>query len=209
MRTFGDTPLAIIGMACKLPGANDLEEFWRLLIEGRCAISQAPLGRLRGDLYYDPQASEPFKTYIASGGLVQYQPFDPRVCPVPRSTLPHAEVGHQAICQVAAQACRDAGLNPFDLPLRNVGVYVGHNLGGPVGKIGHSTEVERIAQLLHEIDGFRGATGPQAEGIVREVVDQSRRQLPRRSPGGGRTARLGLPQPSFPNRLGCPVPRRF
>jgi acyl transferase domain-containing protein len=30
--------IAIVGMACRFPGAPDLDAYWRLLIEGRCAV---------------------------------------------------------------------------------------------------------------------------------------------------------------------------
>jgi acyl transferase domain-containing protein/NAD(P)-dependent dehydrogenase (short-subunit alcohol dehydrogenase family) len=185
MRLFVDTPLAIIGMACRLPGANNLDEFWQLLVEGRCAITAAPPERLNRQRHYDPQASVPYKTYIASGGLITYAPFDATLCPVPRHTLPEAEIGHLTICQVAAQACRHAGLNPFDLPLRNVGVYVGHNLGGPMTPdIVYGTLVETAAQYLREVDPFREATGSQADALIQEIVRRVRDSLPRRGPAG-------------------------
>ncbi|MEV6428365.1 SDR family NAD(P)-dependent oxidoreductase [Nocardia sp. NPDC051463] len=37
--------IAIVGMSCRLPGAADLEKFWRLLREGRDAIGSAPADR--------------------------------------------------------------------------------------------------------------------------------------------------------------------
>ncbi len=39
-----DLDVAIIGMACRLPGANNLDEFWQLLINGTNAISSPPIG---------------------------------------------------------------------------------------------------------------------------------------------------------------------
>ncbi len=185
MRLFQETPLAIIGMACRVPGGNNLDEFWRLLVEGRCAITAAPPDRLNRQLHYDPETRVPYKTYIASGGLIDYPPFDATQCPVPVHTLPEAEIGHLTICQVAAQACRDAGMNPFDLPLRNVGVYVGHNLGGPVTPdIVYGTLVETAAQYLREIDPFREAAGSQADALIQEIVGRIRNALPRRGPTG-------------------------
>ena len=38
--------IAIVGMACKLPGAQGLEEYWQMLVEGRTAIGEAPADRL-------------------------------------------------------------------------------------------------------------------------------------------------------------------
>ena len=35
-------PLAIVGMACRLPGADNLDEYWKLIVEGRSAIAELP-----------------------------------------------------------------------------------------------------------------------------------------------------------------------
>ena len=43
-------------MACRLPGADNLDEFWRLLIEGRSAVAELPADRLDQELYYDSKA---------------------------------------------------------------------------------------------------------------------------------------------------------
>ena len=37
-------PIAIIGMACRFPGADDLEAFWRLLESGTNAVTEGVLG---------------------------------------------------------------------------------------------------------------------------------------------------------------------
>ncbi|MEM9587927.1 MAG: beta-ketoacyl synthase N-terminal-like domain-containing protein, partial [Planctomycetota bacterium] len=67
---FADTPLAIIGMACRLPGANDLHEYWSLMIEGRSAIVELPLSRLDRERYYDREIGKVGKTYSTIGGIV-------------------------------------------------------------------------------------------------------------------------------------------
>lgn len=38
-------PVAVIGMACRLPGAPDVDAYWELLSEGRSAISEVPQNR--------------------------------------------------------------------------------------------------------------------------------------------------------------------
>ncbi|WP_198168223.1 polyketide synthase, partial [Herbidospora yilanensis] len=43
------TPIAVIGLACRLPGAADPDSFWRLLTEGRDAVGTAPAGRGLGE----------------------------------------------------------------------------------------------------------------------------------------------------------------
>ena len=39
-------PLVIVGLACKFPqDAEDEEKFWRMLVEGRCAMTEVPADR--------------------------------------------------------------------------------------------------------------------------------------------------------------------
>src|SRR3990167_1408968 len=81
-RCFLRVPLAIVGMAVRLPGADNLEEYWRLLREGRDAIGELPPDRLDRELYYDPGKGIHGKTYSTLGGLISQRPFDRTVCPL-------------------------------------------------------------------------------------------------------------------------------
>ncbi|MFL5912519.1 MAG: beta-ketoacyl synthase N-terminal-like domain-containing protein, partial [Gaiellaceae bacterium] len=38
-------PIAVVGLACRLPGAPSPEAFWRLLRDGRDAVTDAPPDR--------------------------------------------------------------------------------------------------------------------------------------------------------------------
>ena len=61
--------IAIIGTGCRFPGgANDAESFWKLLIEGRDAVTDAPADRWNVERYYDPEPGIAGKTF-ARGAL--------------------------------------------------------------------------------------------------------------------------------------------
>ena len=50
--------IAIIGMSCRFPnGANDPEEYWKLLAEGRDAWSKVPQARWNEDAFHHPNPS--------------------------------------------------------------------------------------------------------------------------------------------------------
>ncbi|MCA9265688.1 MAG: hypothetical protein KDA60_17625, partial [Planctomycetales bacterium] len=48
------TPIAIVGMSCRLPGADNLAEYWQLLVEGRDGVVPLPPERLDRSLYFHP-----------------------------------------------------------------------------------------------------------------------------------------------------------
>lgn len=51
-RAYGrpENAVAVVGMACRLPGAHDVAAYWRLLSEGADAIREAPAGRWFDDV---------------------------------------------------------------------------------------------------------------------------------------------------------------
>ena len=64
-------PVAIIGMGCRFPGgADNPEAFWRLLRDGRDAISEVPANRWDINAYYDPNPDAPGKMYTRYGGFI-------------------------------------------------------------------------------------------------------------------------------------------
>ena len=172
-------PLAIIGMACWLPEAENLDQFWQLLIGNKCAIKKVPNSLLDRELYFEAQKGERCKSYVDQGGLVNYPAFDQALCRYPTNVMNYIEVGHLLMVQTAAKACVHAGLNPFDIPTRNTGVYVGNNQAGHLaGNLTYATMVEEAAQYLKELSVYREVTGERADQIVQEVVQEIRHRLP-------------------------------
>ncbi len=180
-RGFQDVPLAIIGMACRLPGAEDLEGYWQLLRNGASALVELPHERFDPELYFHPEKGILGKSYTRLGGVVPEKPFDRNLCPVSEDTIGSSDVVPLTMLEVAAAACRHAGLDPLRLPLRNTGVFIGHACGGPLaGDIAYATHIEEIAQLLHRVDAFTRLSPALGNRILQDVVDHARRQRPDR-----------------------------
>ncbi|MCA9039522.1 MAG: polyketide synthase dehydratase domain-containing protein [Planctomycetaceae bacterium] len=129
-RSHLQQPLAIVGMACRLPGADNLEEYWSLLKEGRSGLGQFPASRVNAELYYDPEPGKFCKTYTCAGGVVPVRPVDPDILPIEESVLKQYDPAHQTICEVAASACINAGYDPLELPHRRTAVYIGNSSAG-------------------------------------------------------------------------------
>ena len=72
-------PIAIIGIGCRFPGANNPEEFWQLLCNGVDAITEIPTERWNIDDFYDANPETPGKMSARHGGfLSQVDGFDPQ-----------------------------------------------------------------------------------------------------------------------------------
>ena len=58
-RPTASEPIAIVGMACRFPGAPNLDTYWRLIREGRNAVAEVPAERWSPDEFYDPTGETP------------------------------------------------------------------------------------------------------------------------------------------------------
>nr|WP_307166495.1 polyketide synthase [Streptomyces rishiriensis] len=128
-------PVAIVGMAVLLPGAGDLEAYWRNLRDGVDAIGEVPAGRWDAEYYRPGSASEPAvadRVYARRGGFVDGLA---QVEVTRFGIMPHSVAGTEPdqliALHVASAALDDAG-GPDRLPdPGRVGVVLGR--GGYLG----------------------------------------------------------------------------
>lgn len=178
-------PLAIIGMGCRLPGADDLDAYWRLVIEGRSAVREMPADRMDQSLYYDPQVGVRGKSYSRFAATLSSREFDRRACPIPEQLARSVDNAHLLMCGVAADALRHAGFDPFAIPdaLRNTGVYIGHAQGSELGcDYTYATCVGEAAEFLRDVPDFQQLPAAEQDEIIRGLVADVRGRLPRRTP---------------------------
>src|SRR5262245_31802621 len=74
-----DEPIAIIGMACRFPGAPNLDAYWKLISEGRSAVAEVPAERWDPDEFFDPTGETAGKMSVRWAALVEGPgDFDPQ-----------------------------------------------------------------------------------------------------------------------------------
>jgi acyl transferase domain-containing protein/NADP-dependent 3-hydroxy acid dehydrogenase YdfG len=175
-------PLAIVGMACRLPGADNLDQYWRLLIEGRSAVVELPADRLDQDMYYDPEVGVRNKTYSKLGALVTSREFDHARCPIDPALVKSIDSVHLLMCETACEALRNAGLDPFNLRHRNTGVYIGHAQGSSLsGDYTYYSCIEGAAQFLHEVPEFHALSPADQQAVIDELVARVRSSVTQRT----------------------------
>src|SRR3990172_4399291 len=68
---FPENAVAIIGMACRFPhDVANTDDFWRLLREGKDAITEIPKTRWDINQYYDPDPEKAGKIASRQGGFL-------------------------------------------------------------------------------------------------------------------------------------------
>ncbi len=64
-------PIAIVGMGCRVPGADNPDAFWHILDQGLDMITEVPSDRWNLDDLYDPDPDQPGKTHARHGGFLK------------------------------------------------------------------------------------------------------------------------------------------
>ena len=118
--------IAIIGAACRLPGAATLPAFADLLLTGCSAITEVPEDRWTKSRYLHPLQGLPGKTYsFAAGALADVFAFDAAFFGISPREAPSIDPHQRLMLELANEAIEDAGLLPSRLAGSNTGVFVG------------------------------------------------------------------------------------
>ena len=119
-------PIAIVGMACRFPGAPDLAAYWRLLEGGVNAVTEgvpgSGVGRV-GELYPDAEVQSEacrFGAFIEGIDLFDAEFF--RISPVEAQLL---DPQQRLMLETSWQALEDAGMDPERMKGSRTGVYIG------------------------------------------------------------------------------------
>ncbi|WP_277682201.1 non-ribosomal peptide synthetase, partial [Saccharomonospora azurea] len=106
--------IAVVGMACRLPGASDIEEYWRLLSDGRSAIGTVP--ESRGDMW-GPGHPAAF--------IDGYREFDPEFFLLSSADAEAMDPQAMLLLELSLELLAHAGYQHTDLKGSRTGVYVG------------------------------------------------------------------------------------
>jgi len=124
-----DEPIAIVGLACRLPGgANDPDAYWRLLADGRDAISPIPPERWDLAATHDPDPDAPGKSYVREGGFLQGFPvdrFDAAFFGISPREAEAMDPQQRLLLELAWEGLEHAGVAPASLFGGQTGVFVG------------------------------------------------------------------------------------
>lgn len=119
-------PIAIIGMACQMPLAEDVEEFWQNTLHGVDCVRQIPSQRKQDlDPYWAHISGQEAPKYMEAGYLERIDEFDYGFFNVSPREGALTDPAHRLFLQTAWHALEDAGYGGEALYGSNTGVYLG------------------------------------------------------------------------------------
>ena len=121
--TGTEDAIAVVGMACRLPGAADTRQFWSLLRSGTEAISRFDPDRLLAEGADPHQVRHP-DFVPARGVLADPHVFDWQFFGYSRAEAAAIDPQQRIFLEAAVAAVDDAGLDPRRFPGR-IGVFAG------------------------------------------------------------------------------------
>ncbi|MGI5499105.1 SDR family NAD(P)-dependent oxidoreductase [Lentzea sp. CA-135723] len=142
------TGIAVVGLSCRMPGADGPGALWDLLRGGRDALTDPPPGR--------PGAR--------GGYLADVEGFDADFFAVPARRAKAMDPQQRLLLELAWEALEDAGTIPASLREKAVGVFVGAiaddhaKLGHEIG--GHTLTGTSRALIANNVSHFLGLRGP-------------------------------------------------
>ena len=116
--------IAVIGMACRLPGAPDIETFWELLESGGSTVSdgRSDSGPWKGILG-DPADEDPImRRGSFLDGLAQFDAEFFNIRPIEARIM---DPRQRILLETSWQALEDAAIDPHSLRSSRTGAYIG------------------------------------------------------------------------------------
>ncbi len=176
--------VAVVGMGCVLPRANNVGEFWQVVKDGVDCIREVPTERWDPDLFYDPQGTGD-KSYTKIGGFLTDFKFNPIEFRIPPKSGEALDPLQRMTLVAAREAFVDAGylderlktIKEFDRD--RTAVVLGNSMGGELQrKYTQRISLPLIEKRLQAAGGFSGLDPAQKERIIAEFSDNWNSNLP-------------------------------
>jgi polyketide synthase 5 len=151
MNTTPVTPVAVIGMACRLPGGIDSpEQLWEALLRGDDLVTEIPSDRWDADEYYDPEPGVPGRSASKWGAFLDdVAGFDSEFFGINEGEAIALDPQHRLLLETSWEAMEHAGLTRETMAGSLTGVFVGLTHG----------DYQLLAADADAVEGRYGFTG--------------------------------------------------
>lgn len=147
------TDVAVIGLSCVFPGAQDASTFWQNIVNKVDSTQFAPADRI-DPVHFSDATSSVDRFYCQRGGFIPDYEFDPTAFGILPLAVEGTEPDHLLTLDLVQKALDDAGVLQKQASLEKTGIVIGKgNYTGPGAT--RAIEIvrtgEQISSLLQEL----------------------------------------------------------
>ncbi|SHM44737.1 Acyl transferase domain-containing protein [Chryseobacterium carnipullorum] len=147
------TDVAVIGLSCVFPGAQDASTFWQNIVNKVDSTQSAPADRI-DPVHFSDATSPVDRFYCKRGGFISDYEFDPTAFGILPLAVEGTEPDHLLTLDLVQKALEDAGVFQKGTSLEKTGIIIGKgNYTGPGAT--RAIEIvrtgEQISSLLQEL----------------------------------------------------------
>lgn len=147
------TDVAVIGLSCVFPGAQDAHTFWQNIVNKVDSTQSVPADRI-DPVHFSDATSPVDRFYCQRGGFISDYEFDPTAFGILPLAVEGTEPDHLLTLDLVQKALEDAGVFQKGISLEKTGIIIGKgNYTGPGAT--RAIEIvrtgEQISSLLQEL----------------------------------------------------------
>jgi acyl transferase domain-containing protein/acyl carrier protein len=118
-------PIAVVGMGCRFPGANNLTEYWELLKTGRNAVAPISRKRAGSKAFYDVAQLSDLQPIVKGGFLDHIDQFDADFFGISPREAEYMDPQQRLLLEVSWETLEEGGFLVNRLQESNTGVFIG------------------------------------------------------------------------------------
>ena len=166
---MNDHHIAVIGIGCRFPQADDTAQFWNNIVEGRACFSDVPTDRWDHDAFYSKNGRDTDKTWTRRGGFIEdIRSFAAMHYGLAPRRLEVMDPQHRLLIEATRVAMQDAGYERRGFDRSRTGVYFGLSVSEYKNLM-----LGRISAMM----AASGSFGPAVDPELRDLMISTTRHL--------------------------------
>jgi len=163
--------IAIISASLRIPGANSLDEYWKILEEGKCVIKEIPSERWASKSWFSTDPNSAHTSYSKYGGFIDNPyGFDPLFFGMSPSEANVTDPQQRIFLEIAWEALQQAGYGGR-YNKNNIGVFVGCEQNNYAEHFTNYRTYMELKDNLLQSQTFNNMSTGEKNEIMNSIID--------------------------------------
>ncbi|XP_069772909.1 phthioceranic/hydroxyphthioceranic acid synthase-like [Narcine bancroftii] len=118
--------IAIVGIGCNFPGGEGIDNFWKVLLQGRNCVDDIPPNRFDAQFWYDTDDNKAGKMITRRACLIEgFNEFDHKLFNINQTEANSMDPQHKLLLECTYKVFENAGMPMEDISGSKTGVFIG------------------------------------------------------------------------------------